>query len=299
MRREALEKLLEFQPELGPRRVKWRGNTVSVSALDGLHPDTTYVVNLKSGFRDAHNAASKEGFSFAFATSAAMDSGSIAGQINYRREPSTKARVRAFVLPKDSSFSVWSARPDREARVSPLGEYELRYLPTRDKKILVWAFEDANNDGNFNGDSEHSAAYADTIVLTAISAVAMGRDIWIVDPDEPGKVEGIVANLTGVDTLVVVVGLFQPGTGSAAEYLTICDSDGAFSFDGIHAGSYGMSAFVDLQADSACGTYPCAPDSTAICLEPCVAHPDSVLLDPGAKVVLSPVELYLPSEERE
>ena len=56
-------------------------------------------------------------------------------------------------------------------------------------------------------------------------------------------------------------------------------------------GEYIVRAFLDLRADSLCGTYPCASDSARACLEPCTRLPGTVTVKPGGTVELPPMVL--------
>jgi len=284
MTRERVERLLTFSPEIRIGRVKWDGPTLRVVPQEPLHPDTTYVVTLAPGYRDGHNVAAKQGFTFAFATAAHIDSGRVQGSVLFRRVPTKNGVVRCFVLPRDSTFTPESARPDREATTSGEGDYALRYLPTRGARLLVWAFEDKNKNGRFDPGQEPGAVYPDTIVLGEASTTANGVDVSIIDPDEPGRVSGRVANETGIDTALVSVGLYARGDTLPPAYHALCDAGGRFNFGSVHAGVYGLVAFVDFQWDSLCGTYACGPDSASRCPEPCVAASDSIRVEPGAVV---------------
>ncbi|MDH3196869.1 MAG: Ig-like domain-containing protein [Candidatus Krumholzibacteria bacterium] len=297
MTRERVERLLSFSPEVPVGRVTWDGPTLRLVPQVPLHPETTYVVTLQPGYRDGHNVAAKEGFTFAFATAAHIDSGRVEGTVFFRRAPTKKGMVRCFVLPRDSAFAPESARPDREVAASGEGDYALRYLPTRDTRLVVWAFEDKNGNGRFDRGQEPGAAYPDTIVLGAAGAAAGAVHVYIIDPDEPGRVSGRVANETGIDTALVSVGLYALGDTVPPAYHGLCDAEGRFAFGSVHAGVYGLVAFVDLEWDSLCATYACGPDSTARCPEPCVAAPDSIRVEPGAVVTVPALVLRGAREE--
>jgi hypothetical protein len=243
-------------------------------------------VELKPGFRDFHRVTSKTGFRFAFATSAAIDSGTISGRVYFRREPTPNGVVRAFVLPADSGFNPEAARPDREAVTDEEGDYELRYLSNTGVSYVVWAFEDKNGNLTYAPDAEAGMLFADTLVLSPSKARATGVDIFIVDPDEPATVNGVVVDATGLDTFEVSVSLHADSLGGGPAYFEPCDSTGAFVFDGIRAGVYLLRAFADITADSLCGDYPCFDDSSRACPEPCALYPDTLFVEPGAVVVV-------------
>lgn len=292
MTRTGFPGAIEVFPEVKFKKVKWRGNKLVLTPLDPLNPDTTYVVRMKAGVQDFHRVATSNVFTFAFATSAVIDTGYVEGTVYFRREPTGKAVVKCFVLPKDSSFTPESARADREARTDGSGEFRLSYLP-RGREMLIWAFEDANNNGRFDPDNEAGARLTDTVTLLESMPSMSNREIWIVDPKEPATVSGKVSNETGVDTLAVSVGWYRIDADTVAvkpAYYTRCDTLGEYRTEML-MGTYLMRAFLDFAADSLCGTYPCGPDSSAVCTEPCVVHPDTLRVEPGKEIEMSPLVL--------
>jgi hypothetical protein len=298
MTRARVERLVQLSPPIEIGRVQWKDRTIFIKPVDPLHPDTTYLVTLKPGFRDDHKVTSMDGHEFVFATSAAVDSGAISGTIYFRRKPTDKGVVRCFVLPVDSGFTPGAARPDREARTDDNGDYELGYLPNRGNGFIVWAFEDANKNGVFAPNSEAATTLADTVVLRPEAPIAIGLDIYIVDPKEPAALAGVVVNRSALDTLVVSVALFADSIEARPSYLVTCDSAGAYEFARVMTGRYLLRAFVDVVPDSLCGWYPCFDDTTVSCAEPCVQYPDTLLVEPGSDVKLDTLTIE-PVRERE
>ena len=286
MTRTGLERLLSFAPAVEIGSVRWERDVLVVRPREPLHRDTTYVVTIRQGFRDAHKVENKKGHQFAFATGAAIDSGTITGTVHFRRKPSAKAVVRCFALPVDSSFTPAAARPDRQDVTDAEGIYEIGYLGTRDDRFLVWAFEDANQNGTYAPESEAAAFLPDTVVLSAASASAVGRDVWIVDPTEPAVIAGSVSNQSGIDSLPVTVALRRDSLSARAEYLMRCSESGDFEFSNVKKGVYLLQAFIDVRPDSACGYYPCGPAAGDTCAEPCLVYPDTLVIEPGAKIEL-------------
>jgi len=297
MTRTGVERQIQLQPPIEIGKVRWKGRTILIRPLEPLHPDTTYYVTLRAGFRDNHRVGSETDLAWAFATSTAIDSGTISGTIHFRREPTQNGVVRAFVLPADSGFTPEAARPDREAVTNEDGHYSLRYLSNRGTRYVVWAFEDANRNGVFAPGDEAGMVYQDTIILSPEVAFAEGKDILIIDPKEPAVVSGVVVNRSGLDTLAISVALYAD-TVAAPKYMTRCDTTGFYEFKTVMMGSYALRAFVDVVPDSVCGWFPCAGDSSRQCAEPCVLYPDSVSVMPGDEASLDTLWLE-PAATRE
>jgi hypothetical protein len=284
------ERLVTFAPEVEVGDARWDGTTLVLTTRAGLARDTTYVVTLKSGFQDRHGVAAKDDYRFAFATAAHIDSGTVSGTVRFRREPTRNGVVLCYTLPVDSGFAPGGTRPNRRTGADADGRFRLEYLPTNDRAVVVWAFEDRNRNQVFEPADEVGLEVPETVVLSPGTSAVGGVDLAIVDPDEPAVVRGRVVNSSGLDTLAVSVALYAD-TASTPRYYTACDTSGAYEFRSVSAGDYELRAFVDVVADSVCGAYPCGLDSARTCEEPCAIHPDRVVVAPGDTRVVSPIEL--------
>lgn len=282
MQRARVERLVSVQPPITIDRVRWEGQTLVIEPAGGLQRDTTYVVRLKPGYRDRHGVAGVSTREFAFATGATLDTASISGQVLFKREPSGKSIVRAFRVPRDTTFRADAARPDREVVTQRDGSFRLRYLPANDARFVMMAYVDQNGNGTFDSANEPYTVLPDTFLLTAAVPKREGVRVDIIDPNEPGSVAGEVANETGIDTVRTSLGLYGLGDSTRAEYLTHADTLGAYAFSKVKPGTYRLWAFLDLRADSIPGTYPCElPEG---CREPSLLLVDSLLVSPGGSV---------------
>jgi hypothetical protein len=290
-----IERLLAAYPPFEMGKVEWKKNSLRIHPAAPLRADTTYWIMLKPGFRDQHNVENKKEYSFAFATGAHVDSGTIAGTVIFRRKPSASAIVRAFALRADTTLNPASARPDREAATDDMGHYEFRRLPTSGVRFLVWAFQDQNDNDFFEPGQEFAEVYPDTIILSASAPAVLDASIIIIDPTEPGDIKGTIINASGNDTFPVSVAVFtrEDSLPKVAGY-AICGSKGGFHIAKVKPGAYGLVAFLDLRPDSLPGTYPCPGDTTRLCDEPYAAYPDSIRVKPGDEVVLPPFTLSKP-----
>ena len=282
MTRARVERLVTIQPPITFDRVEWQGRTLVIKPQGGLLRDTTYVVQLKPGYRDRHGVTATQSREFAFATGASLDTASIAGQVLFRREPTGKAVVRCFRVPRDTAFVPEAARPDRETTTGQDGGYRLRYLPSNDARFVVMAYVDQNGNGTFDRPGEPFTVLADTVFLSPTVPRVDDVRIAIIDPTETATVSGVVVNETGIDSVLVSVGLFALVDSMRVTRLALCDSAGAYAIAKVPAGAYRLRAFLDLRADSTCGEYDCAGE--APCFEPCVTLADTLTLAPGASV---------------
>jgi uncharacterized protein (DUF2141 family) len=281
MTRARVERLVAIQPPITLESAEWRGRTLVIKPQGGLVRDTTYVVLLKPGYRDRHGVTATQPREFAFATGASLDTASISGQVLFRRQPSGKAVVRCFRVPRDTTFVPEAARPDRETTTGQDGGYRLRYLPSNDARFVVMAFQDQNGNGAFDRPGEPFTVLADTVLLAPMVPRVDDIQIAIVDPTETATVSGVVVNETGIDSVFVSVGLFALVDSTRAARFARCDSAGAYTVAKVPAGAYRLRAFLDLKADSTCGEYECGEPP---CLEPCATLPDTLTLAPGASL---------------
>jgi hypothetical protein len=289
MHRERLERLVRFEPRVRIGRVRWKGERMILEPAEPLHPDTTYVVELRPGFTDAHRVKARRGYRFAFATAAALDSGRIEGVVLFRRKPSDRAKVGAYRLPLPEGSTIGLRPPDRLAGTDEEGRFVLDYLPCDSSAWMLWAFQDKNGNGRKDA-GEFEALLDEPIELAPGRCWVRDVRIAIVDTTEPAVISGRVDDRTGLDTLVTLT--LTPIGAERPKYWTVADPQGAFRFRSVHSGRYRLRAFVDLDGDSLCSSVPC--DSLEICPEPCWVAPDTLVVDPGAQILLEPIRLEPP-----
>ena len=284
MTKARFERFLELSPTAVIRKVKWKDDSAILVFEGELHSDTTYIVKLKKGYTDSHGVRGENPYEFAFATSAEIDTGLVAGRVLFRREPSKKGVVKVFVLPKDSTFAAEASRPDRQTETAEDGTFTLKYLPARNTALLLWAFHDADGNGLYDPEKEAGAALPDTIRLTRARPQIDDQVIDIVDPREPGAISGLVLNETAYDSIPLTLALNEVAVSLPPTYVVLSNLKGAYSFDKVLKGTYTLRAFIDFKRDSLCGEYPCKDDSTRICMEPCAVYPDTLVIEPGVKI---------------
>lgn len=289
MSRARLERLVTVQPPIEIERVRWDDRTLVIEPRGGLQRDTTYVVRLKPGYRDQRGVTGTAAREFAFATGASLDTARISGTVMFKRQPNGKSIVRAFRVPRDSTFRPEAARPDREVSTARDGTFTLKYLPANDARFVLMAFIDQNSNGTFEGATDPFAVLPDTIVLTPMVPDFGGVRITVIDPTEPGSVRGTVANETGIDSILATVALYTTRDSTHAQYLTRCDTTGAFDFASVKPGVYRLWTFLDLRADSLRAEYDCGGPSP--CLEPAATWPDSLVVAPAGKVDMGKIVL--------
>ncbi|HEX6790479.1 MAG TPA: Ig-like domain-containing protein, partial [Candidatus Krumholzibacteria bacterium] len=238
MERQRVERLVSVAPAIEIDRVSWEGNTLVIHPTHELVRDTTYVVRVKPDYQDRHGVGAAQWHEFAFATgSAPLDTARIEGTVTLKRAPAVGAIVRCWRLLPGDTLNLDRDKPDREATANRTGEFKLRYLPANGSRFIVMAFSDQNSNRVYDADTDPGAIYPDTVVVIPALPVVGAVDIGLIDPREPGKVSGTVANESGVDTSRVMVAMYDEADTTRAAYRAVCDSSGAYRIDPVKPGS--------------------------------------------------------------
>jgi hypothetical protein len=275
-------------PSLEFKSIKVKGDRLTVEFSEFL-PETTVTVLLKAGYQDDHMVKSTEHVTFSFSTSDTIDAGTIAGRILFKRQPDSTGVAKIFAVAADSAVDVNRTRESRIAFTDKRGYFTFRAIPTDSTPFILWVFSDKNGDGDFAVGSEFSALFPDTIALNGAQTVVDGILINIIDPDEPGTVEGRIVNLTGLSkTPTVKLAPLMPGE---RPIVVTADSTGNFVIAPIPPGGYTVTAFIDMKADSMCGEYESPADSTVILTEPCYIGSDTLVVKPGESRTIQPITL--------
>ncbi|MBD3178292.1 MAG: hypothetical protein GF417_01090 [Candidatus Latescibacteria bacterium] len=249
-------------------------------------PDTTISLYLKKGYKDYHGVESERGAVFYYATADSFEKGVISGSVTFKGKTDRKGIVR-IAPPTPDTLEVFSRMERRTVPVDKDGNFIFRHLPTDSAALLVWAFIDDNDDGNFSRQREFSLVYPDTIYLggrvTSRSDIIMD----IIDPDEPGQLEGEIVNETEYEVIPSI--LASPVDQSEKEYYSVADSTGKYLIRGVKPGDYIISAFLDISGDSTISSCMDPRDSTSTIGEPGIILPDTLSLKPGEARELEPI----------
>lgn len=274
-------------PPLEFKAIKVKGERVMIE-FEKLLPETTVTVLLKAGYQDNHLVKGSAPVMFSFATSRRIDSGTIAGKIVFKKKPDSTGVAAIFAI-ADTTIDVKRARESRLAFADRTGDFTFRAVPTDSARFILWAFTDKNGDGVFSEGSEFSALFPDTIVLTGDRTGIDGLLIYIIDPSEPGSVDGRVVDITGLGKSPMV--RLTPLLPGERPIVAAADTTGNFVFPVIPPGGYTVNVFIDMEADSVCGEYRSPTDTTVSLAEPCYVHPDTLVVKPGESQTLQPITL--------
>lgn len=285
---ESFKSRIRSYPPLEFESVRADDDQLEIRFREAL-PETTIVLAVSGGYLDYHGVRSKQPILLRFATVDSMARGRIEGRIRFKGIPDSTGVARLFVVRPDTTIDVVRDREDLVAFADWQGRYRFDGLPADSSRYLVQAFLDADGDGKPSGEKEFAQFPADTLLLTAKFPIVPHFVFDIIDPNEPGGVEGRIIDETGLGRLpIVVLRAVTPETGPI---VALVDTTGAFVLPRIPPGGYLFTVLVDMRPDSLCGDYPSPADSSILLPEPCFTAPETLFVMPGETVSLDPVTL--------
>ena len=285
---ESFKSRIKTYPTLEFEKISAKGNVLELFFRDEL-PETTVCLLIQPGFRDDHLVESKKNYRYYFSTTERIAPGNISGKILFKQSPDSMGVAYLVKAEDDTSRDLHTAPEARIAYADAFGNFLFRALPADSSGYRVWAFKDTDGDGKFSFGKEFAMEYPDTLILSQAHTSARNIDINVIDPDEPGSIEGVLSDSTGVSGIPSVRLKGVPPLEST--YYAKADTLGNYLISRVKPGAYLFDAFIDVQADSLPGNYPAPDDSSRIILEPLISLPDTIHVSPGEKKVISPVTI--------
>ena len=269
-------------------RLHVKGERLEI-AFRGLLPETTVCIIVRSGIKDYHRVESKQNFMLYFSTADSIARGEVSGIVLFKEKPDSAGVAELFAVTGDTAMNLRSAKRSRVAFAGKDGRFVLRALPTDGSRFLLRAFIDADGDARYSEGKEFAALRPDTIALDRFRPIREDFRIVIIDPNEPGAVEGRIVNETPFRAAPTI--RLAPAARGVQSISARADSTGAFILSRVPPGSYTVSAFIDIKPDTMCGVYYEAADSTRALNEPCATLPDTLTIKPGERRTLDPMTL--------
>lgn len=296
MDRQDAYRWLTLYPRRTIRKTSWKGARVArVRLEEPLPADTTVVVELAPGMRDAHKVPQATGRTFVFATGDSIDAGELTGNLVLDEMPLPGGVVE--IIPAGPDSVRVEQRPVlRRAVADSTGHWRLRWLSGDGHPWLLRAFEDGNGDLRA-GEGDAQRLFRDTLRLTAAESP---RDLGVrvlYAPSTPGEITGFLAQRPAVAGPVIGLSfaflevdtgfVASPQEWGARSGKAIPDT-GAFVLEQVPPGLARAVFFVDLDGDSLWTALGDSAD-TLWTLEPW-ALVDSILVEPGlATAIPAPV----------
>jgi len=196
MDKKSVEDWLFLTPETGRMRLSWEGGRLFVHLETPLRDETTYTLFLGSQMTDRRDNPLAFPVLIPFATGDQMDAGGIAGKVTTGRlEP---AGHFVFAWEGEPAFADSVPAPPggieqaiRRGQSDGEGIFELGPLPLG-KPLTVCAFYDAEGNRSFDPKTDLWGCLPISVTLADTVSRISGVELFLVYPEEPGTLEGIV-----------------------------------------------------------------------------------------------------------
>ncbi len=194
--RKSVLESLRSEPSRLLRRAHWSGDTlVTLEFWDPFPADSSICVYLLPGWLDRHGVPQNEWQVLDFSTGSRLLRGWVGGKVQFKRRPSEQLHLR---LEDPDGEWVREARPDRQ------GEFVIRHLPLESKLLRLWAFEDVDGDSLYDAAVDFADTLSDSLILDEESPRVMKLALNVIDPDEPGKINGSFETTDSLPGLFVI-----------------------------------------------------------------------------------------------
>jgi hypothetical protein len=286
---DSFKKLVQIYPPLEFDKMRAKNEVFEILFQDEL-PETTICVVIRKGYTDKHNVKGKREINFCFSTADSIDKGTISGRVFFKMSPDSTGLAKLVAVSDiDSTGNLTRTPESRMAFCGSDGYFAFEALPTNGTMFRLWVFTDRNGDTRFSPGDEFHTVLEDTFSLTSGISSIDGLEINIIDPDEPGKIEGTISDLTGLG--ISPTARFEPLYEDGKPLVVSADTTGRYAVLTIPPGGYIFTAFIDAFADSLPGTYTDPDDSTKALAEPVAVYPDTVIVPPGETITLEPLQI--------
>lgn len=205
---------VRLYPAVRHREVKVKGERLRIAVFDTLPADTTLILVLGKTLRDEEprtNQSKRESW-LLFATGPSLHAAGVAGRVAVKGKPNDKAAVEFVPLRVDSVGGRPAAYP--VAATDEEGLFRMMGIPPG-RPFLLRAFADRNDNLRFD-DGELHEMRPDTLLL-ADGEVRRSLQWNLIDPNEPSRITGLVANETRLEgRLAVAAQTLQPSRPDTA-----------------------------------------------------------------------------------
>jgi uncharacterized protein (DUF2141 family) len=245
MDKRSVRDAIVVRPLVKIDEVRWRKNTCCLSLTDSLRPSTTYSVLVMSWCKDAHGNTMKTARLSAFSTGDTLLAGTIRGKVETKGLPAPGMPVWAFDSVKCPAPNFAKDEPHYVSQSGSDGAFELIGLPSG--VYLLFAFKDKNSNRSYDEDVDFVSPAQSSVVITSQEPVFTGIEILLVDPNEPGSIEGTVEHCYP-DTIPIVVRAVSV-KDSLSSFTTTARADSTFRIAKLAAGEYRVDSFADLNSN--------------------------------------------------
>lgn len=233
------------RPKAKVQEVRWRKNALCILLTDSLLPSSTYSVVVMSGCKDVHGNGMKVPRLWAFSTGDTLFAGTIRGKVQAKGLPAPGIPVWAFDSVKCPTPDFTKDEPHYVSQSGGDGAFELIGLPSG--VYLLFAFKDKNSNRAYDEGVDFVSPAPSSVMITPEEPVFTDLEILLVDPNEPGGIDGIVEHCYP-DTIPIVVRAVSV-KDSLGSFNSVARADSSFSIAKLAAGQYRVDCFADLNSN--------------------------------------------------
>ncbi|GMQ82334.1 MAG: hypothetical protein BMS9Abin05_1783 [Rhodothermia bacterium] len=168
-----------------PLDVRIRGDRIEVIFPGPLRSNTTYIVTLDSGLRDAHNVALTQPITVAFGTGPSINRGKLRGRVLLfaNGAPAVSTDVFAFAIDSSATDQVGTT-PVYRTQTDIDGYFSLTYL--REGPYRVIALKDRNRNRSLDRGEKSAVPPVDVLVADSMGqAVSRAWVLATIDTERP------------------------------------------------------------------------------------------------------------------
>ena len=267
MDRQPATSWLYFFPDQRVRKTSWKGARVAEIELEEPLPaDTTVVIEIAGGMRDAHRVQNRKMRRFPLATGAELAAGSLTGKLMLEDEALQDGIVELYPLQPDS-LEYFQRPLARRTQTNEMGVYRFDWLPVPGGPWVARAFQ-AKGGSLRPQERSPQRLMPDTLCLDLDTPQATVETVIVYNPDTPGRMQagpfaphprfaGSIAAFTlAISENDTGYTAYPPGISRSA--FSFLEPDSGGTVHDVRPGHVRLVAFVDVNADS---TFSSVPDT--------------------------------------
>lgn len=247
----------------------WDGDMLKLRPRQGFDPQTTYDLYLAGEVRDRDNNRATFDIHHVFTTADSLPPGSISGQATHLKQDLEYTKVELYSLELSHLDSI-PPLPVRLATTGKQGHFTFEFVP--EGVYQIRAYIDNNRDWKWQQTTEPAALAERPIYI--VKNVPKQADFYLnmMLPDDPGAIFGQISRPDTLQAYPVILQAIRTNDEpDTLRYQHRTGSDDEYAWYDVPAGSYLLSAFIDVKRDSA------GADS----IDYQLAYPDTIRVESG------------------
>jgi len=241
MEKRSVRDVIAVRPKVQVREGRWHKNTFCLVLDDSLQPSSTYCVIVMGGCKDSHGNYMKSPHLAAFSTGDTLLAGVIQGSVLAKGLPASGIPVWAFDSLSCPEPDFTKDEAHYVSQSGAAGDFKLIGLPSGTYLLYVFKDEDANR--AYDEETDFVSAAPAPAHITPEEPEVLGVEIALLDPNEPGRITGVVEHCLPETVRVVVTATSTED--SLALFSAPVMRDSTFAIGNLPPGRYLVSCYAD------------------------------------------------------